>query len=87
MNTLYDECPFCGQKIIKGAMRCVGCGKILKTSEEQLASLQRLKESKKQFNVGPAIKFVVVIILIGIVYYYFADQIIEFIHHMISQEK
>ncbi len=76
----FDTCPNCGQKILKGAMRCAGCGKILKTREEQIASIQKRKELKKRFDIGGLLKIIILLLVIGIIYYYFSDQIIEFIN-------
>jgi uncharacterized membrane protein YvbJ len=81
----FDTCPNCGQKILKGAMRCVGCGKILKTPEEQLASIQKLKESKKRFDIARLLKIIVLLLAIGIIYYYFSAQIIEFINGILRK--
>jgi len=85
MNTGFDICPFCGQKIIKGAMRCVKCRKILKTPEEQLASIQKVKESKKGFNIAKLMKFIIWLLAFGIIYYFFSDRIVELIRNVLNK--
>jgi len=79
MAIRYDNCPHCGQTIIKGAMRCLSCGKILKTAEEQAASIERLKKSKKQMPLKGILKFIFFIISIIVLYFIFSDEISEFI--------
>jgi hypothetical protein len=79
MTLDYDTCPYCGQKVLKGALRCVGCRKILKTPEEQAESLERLKSLKKKFNLSGLIKFILFLISLGLIYHFFSEQILEFI--------
>ncbi len=80
MSFELDRCPHCGREMLKGAMRCPGCGKILKTAEEQAASIQKHLEPKKnKFNIGRLIKFIFLIFAIGITYYFFKDQLAELI--------
>ena len=81
----YDNCSYCGQRILRGAMRCMKCGRILKTPEEQIASIQKLRESKKSFNTDKLIKFIILLFAIGLVYYFFSEQIIEFLHKAFSK--
>ncbi len=56
------------------------CGRILKTPEEQIASIQKLRESKKSFNTDKLIKFIILLFAIGLIYYFFSNQIIELLH-------
>lgn len=77
MAIIYDRCPHCGQTVIKGAMRCLSCGKILKTAEEQAASIERLKKSKKKLPLKSILKFVFFIIVILVLYYVFSEEIAE----------
>lgn len=81
----FDICPQCGKKILKGAMRCAMCGSILKSSEEQIAAIKKIRESKKKFNVGRLIKFIVFIIAAGIIYYLYSDRIAEFITDLLGK--
>ncbi len=85
MNADFDNCPHCGQKILKGAMKCVGCGKILKTPEEQKASIDRFMESKKKFNTAGLIKFIIFLLAIGVFYYFFSDRINIFIKNLLNK--
>ncbi len=85
MSVNFDTCPSCGQRVLKGAMRCPKCGKILKSPEEQLASIQKLKESKKTFDIGKLLKFIILLLAIGIIYYFFSDEIVELISNILSK--
>jgi len=81
----FDICPHCGKKILKGAMRCAMCGSIQKSSEEQIASIKKIREAKKKFNVGRLIKFIVFIIAAGVIYYLYSDRIFEFITDLLGK--
>ncbi len=81
----FDNCPHCSQKVLKGAMRCTSCGKILKSPEEQLASIKKYKESKKKFNTGKLIKFIIFLLAAGIIYHYYSEEIIEFISNILGK--
>ncbi len=80
MSFELDKCPHCGRKMLKGAMKCLGCGKIHKTTEEQVDSIHRHMETKKnKLTIGRLIKFVLLILAMGITYYFFKDQLAELI--------
>jgi len=81
----YDSCPYCGQRVLMGAMRCLKCGKILKTPEEQIYSIQKLKESKEGFKTGRYLKTIILLCAIGIIYHLFADQIVELIRGLLGE--
>jgi DNA-directed RNA polymerase subunit RPC12/RpoP len=81
----YDNCPYCGQRVLMGAMRCLKCGKILKTPEEQMSSIQNLKESRKGFNTGRYLKFIILLIAIGIIYNFYSDQIVGLIRSLLGE--
>lgn len=66
-------------------MRCIGCGKILKSAEEQLASIEKLKETQKKSYIGSIIKFIFLILAIGVVYYFFSEEIVEFINNFLNK--
>ena len=77
-----EICPYCGRNIIKGAMKCMGCGKILKTPEEQMRSYEKQKASQETSIFTKVIKFVLLVLLIlaaGVVYKLYGDQIRQFI--------
>ncbi len=78
MNNQIDECPYCHRPVIKGAMRCVACGKILQTTEERIDTLEKL-QSKQKFNMKRFLKWTVMIIISGVLYYYYSERIIEII--------
>jgi DNA-directed RNA polymerase subunit RPC12/RpoP len=77
LNNDFITCPHCGQQALKGAMRCLKCGRILKTPEEQLASIEKLKESKKEFNYSALFKWFILLLAMGVLYYFFSNRIIE----------
>ena len=63
-------------------MRCVGCGKILQTPEEQIAIIEKL-QSKQKFNMNRLLNYIVTIILLGVLYYYFSERLIQIIKNII----
>ncbi len=83
MDNQIDECPYCQRPVVKGAMRCVACGKILQTTEERIDTLEKL-QSKKKFNVKRLLKWTVMIIISGVLYYYYSEKIIEIIRDNIG---
>jgi uncharacterized membrane protein YvbJ len=85
MSLNYDTCPYCGQKVLKGAMRCIGCKKILKTPEEQAESIEKLKASQKKFKISGYIKFIIFLIALGIIYNYFSEEILDFIMPLLEK--
>ena len=83
MSNKLDNCPYCQQTVMKGAMRCVACGKILQTSEDRIATIDKLL-SKPKFNVRKFLKRTVMIIILGVLYYYFSERLIEIIKNTIG---
>ncbi len=82
MEAGLDTCPHCGQKVLKGAMKCVGCSRTLKSPEEQLAAIQEFKKSKKSFDLRGFLRLVIMLVSISIIYYFFSDRIISFIRNI-----
>lgn len=83
----FETCPYCGRKIIKGAMRCLGCGRILKTADEQQESIRRFKESQKSFAFGKLLKFIFFILFLlalGVVWQFYSDRIVAFIKNLLN---
>ena len=78
MNNTLLNCPYCSKTVMKGAMRCVGCGKTLQTPEEQIASIEKL-QAKQKFNVKGLLKRTVTILVLVVLYYYYSDRIIVMI--------
>jgi len=74
-----DQCAYCGSNILKGAMRCVSCGKILKTPEEQSAAIRKMVKSQQSMMIKKAMKLAAVFIATGVVYYFYGDRIQEFL--------
>jgi uncharacterized membrane protein YvbJ len=71
----FDACPYCGNTIMKGAMRCVACGKIVKTADEQADSIKMLIKTKKKTKVAGFIKLIAFLLAAGAAYHYFPYQI------------
>ena len=82
MATSIEKCPFCGGNILKGAMKCTSCGKLLTTAEQQQEAIIRHQEASKKTNIkGMVIKAIVLVALIAIGFRYFeeiSDLIREF---------
>ena len=85
MTIQMEACPHCGREIMKHAMRCPGCGKVLKTAKEQDASYRRLKESQKSSGLGKIIKFIVIVGVIAAVAYNFQDEILELVEGFLKK--
>jgi len=84
MAVNIEACPYCGRNILKGAMRCPGCGKILKTAEEQRASIKQFKKAKKKFNYMGPVKLVLFLIAAGVIYNYYYDEIVAFVRALLE---
>ncbi len=82
MELKTDICPYCGQQILKGAMRCVACGRILKTPEEQAEAIERLRKGKRGFVFGRLIRFLVIFCAVAVLYYFFSDEIRAFLSRL-----
>lgn len=80
-----DECPYCGANIMQGAMRCLGCGKILKTAEEQKAAIKKHMEAKKKFNYKRLVKFIIFLIVAGFIYNNYYDEIAVFMKSLLEK--
>ena len=83
MSNKIENCPYCHQTVIKGAMRCVACGKILQTPEERIDTIEKL-QSKQKFNMNKFLNCTVMIIILGILYYYYSERLIEIIKNTIG---
>ncbi len=81
MDNKFVNCPYCSKTVIKGAMRCVACGKTLQTPEEQIDTIEKL-QSKKKFNMKRFLNYTGMIIILGILYYYFSERLIETINNI-----
>jgi hypothetical protein len=64
-------------------MRCVACGKILQTPEEQIATLEKL-QTKKKFNIKRFLKCTIILVVLGVLYYHFSERFIEIIKKLIG---
>ena len=84
MDIQTDICPYCGQQILKGAMRCLACGRILKTPEEQAEAIERLRKAKKGFNFGGLVKFLSFLCAAAVLYYFFSDELKELLSKILG---
>lgn len=88
MNANFEACPYCGKKIMKGAMRCMACGKILKTAEEQQASIERYKQAKQTDWFSKFVKFIFFIFILitaAVVFTRYGDSLTEFIKQFLHK--
>jgi uncharacterized UPF0160 family protein len=69
---------------MKGAMRCVSCGNMLKTPEEQSESIKKLESFQKRSAIKKFVKFIVFLSAAGLVYYYYDEEILRMIHKILS---
>lgn len=80
----FEACPACGRKVLKGAMRCAGCGKALITPEQQLERIQRLKKPRQRVTLGRLLGLVLFLAVAGAAYYLFANRIAGFVHGILD---
>jgi uncharacterized membrane protein YvbJ len=81
----FSACPYCGKSVMKGAMRCVSCGKLLKTPDEQAESIRQLTSKTKKFNFRGMIKLLFLLAAAGYVYFYYSDSVIQFVREMLDK--
>ncbi len=82
MASGIEKCPYCGGNILKGAMKCPGCGKLLTTAEQQQEAIIRHQEAAGKTDIkGLVIKIVVIVITIALVYKYY-DEISNLIKNL-----
>ena len=81
----YDICPKCRGKVLIGATRCMSCGAVLKTEEEQKAMVKHFTEQKKEFNKAGLVKFIMYLIIFGAIYYFFSEDIMAFINNITNK--
>ncbi|UCH44455.1 MAG: hypothetical protein JSV11_09135 [Nitrospiraceae bacterium] len=83
MRNTFGKCPYCSKTVMKGAMRCVACGKTLQTPEEQLAAIEKL-QSKQKFNINRLVHYTIMLTILGLLYYYFSERLIGAIKNIIG---
>ena len=85
----YDDCSYCGRKVIKGALKCMGCGKILKTAEEQQVSIKRYTESQQGDGFfGKAVKIVIFLAVLAAAWHAYSNyrvEILSFINGLLKR--
>lgn len=85
MSIEYDLCPDCGGKVPKGAMRCLHCSRLLRTPEERLSYIERFKASGRSPGKWRLLKPLLVLLLLGAVYYLFSEEIDDFIRRVLNE--
>ncbi len=85
LRSNFDTCPHCGKRVLRGAMRCVGCGRILKTPEEQLASIRKIEQSARKLKLRKILKFIALLAVLGVIIFSFSDHIIKFTSGLFSE--
>lgn len=73
------NCPYCGKEIMKHAMKCMHCGKILVTAQEQRDSVAHVQASREKTPFVMLFKIAVLLVIAGAVFSY-KDEILEIIN-------
>lgn len=81
----FSSCPHCGIKLVQGAMRCVSCGRILKSPEDQMESINRVRQKKKSVNIGSMVKLSLLLIALIVAYTKFSPQITALIQRALGK--
>jgi DNA-directed RNA polymerase subunit RPC12/RpoP len=81
----FENCPYCSQKILKGALKCPGCSRILQTPEEREALIQKYKISQKKSGFVKILKFVILLLAIGGFVYFFLDDILKIVNAVLNK--
>ncbi len=81
----YTYCHHCGSRLLAGAMRCISCGKILKTPEEQINSVDAVKARHKKLDLWPIIKVALLLMIAFVVYNKFSAQILFYLNRLIGK--
>jgi uncharacterized membrane protein YvbJ len=84
LSDTYGTCPHCGQKLPKGAMKCLGCGGIQQSVDERKAAIQKLKETRKSFDFRRLVDFIVLLLIVLMIYLLFSEQISQFIKDILA---
>ncbi|MCG2721791.1 MAG: hypothetical protein L6290_07235 [Thermodesulfovibrionales bacterium] len=81
----FENCPYCGQKILKGALKCPGCSRILQTPEEREALIQKYKKPQKKSGFVKLLKFIILLLAIGGIVYLFLDDILKIVNAVLKK--
>lgn len=72
----FDICPKCGQKLLKGAMKCMACNTVLKTEDEQKEMIRKFMEPRKRgFTPAGLRKIIIYLVVFGVIYYVYSEEI------------
>lgn len=82
MNNDFDVCPKCSKKVLTGAMRCMSCGTVLKSQEEQKAMIQHFMEQKRGFDNRAFLKLILFLSAMCGAYYIYSEEIRGFIKYL-----
>jgi hypothetical protein len=81
----FENCPYCGQKVLKGALKCLGCNKILQTPEEREALIEKYKKPQKKSGLVKLLKFIILLLAIGGIVYFFLDDILKIVNAVLKK--
>lgn len=74
-----EKCPFCGGNILKGALKCTSCGKLLTTAEEQQEAITKHLDSNKKSGIKGLIVKIVIALTVIYLGFRFYDKILSLI--------
>ncbi|MCK4739095.1 MAG: hypothetical protein KAT46_04025 [Deltaproteobacteria bacterium] len=78
MSIAMEPCPYCEKQKKVDAMRCAHCGRILKTTEEQITSLRRFRARERKPE-NSLLRFIIVLAIAGGIIYYFRENLLPLI--------
>lgn len=81
----FDNCPYCSQKILKGALKCPGCSRILQTPEEREALFQKYKTPRKKSGIVKLLKLLVLLLAVGGIVYLFLEDILRLVNTFLNK--
>jgi len=84
-DSQLELCMYCGATILRGAMRCVSCGKILKTPEEQSAAIRDIMKRQHRVTVIKVFRLAAFLAGSCAAYLYYSDHIHEFVSKLFSK--
>lgn len=83
-----DICPYCGNKALEAAARCLRCGNFPKTQGEWIVTFREPRDrGKKNFNIGGLIEFIAVLLVSSAVVSYLTgyDNPVQYVAHLLDK--
>lgn len=72
------NCPYCGKEIMARAMKCMHCGKILVTADQQMASAKHVLAKNEKSPFVMLFKIALFLVIAGTIYNY-KDELLDII--------